>query len=39
MTRIRDGRTFAENNRGESVFYGPYKTPDENYNDWPEAVS
>ncbi|KAK1621744.1 hypothetical protein BDP81DRAFT_400907 [Colletotrichum phormii] len=37
VNRIRHGIAFAENDRGNTVFYGPYQTPDENYNDWPAA--
>lgn len=37
VTRIRDELPLAENNRGGQVLYGPYKTPDHNYNDWPTA--
>ncbi|KAK1657431.1 hypothetical protein BDP55DRAFT_699009 [Colletotrichum godetiae] len=37
VNRIRHSIAFAENNRGNKVFYGPYRTPDENYNDWPVA--
>ncbi|KAH8901377.1 FMN-linked oxidoreductase [Thozetella sp. PMI_491] len=35
ITRIQAGVPFAGNDRGESVNYGPYDSPDENYNDWP----
>lgn len=38
MTRIKHGIPFAGNDRGPTVFYGPYDSPDENYNDWPAAV-
>jgi len=37
ITRIKKGIPFAKNDRGDSVYYGPYRTPDENYNDWPTA--
>ncbi|TDZ15094.1 Flavin oxidoreductase hxnT [Colletotrichum orbiculare MAFF 240422] len=39
VSRIRRGIPFAGNDRGDAVYYGPYQTPDENYNDWPAAVS
>ncbi|KAI0131939.1 hypothetical protein BJ170DRAFT_679837 [Xylariales sp. AK1849] len=35
ITRIREGIPFATNDRGDVVYYGPYKSPNENYNDWP----
>ncbi|KAL4904753.1 hypothetical protein BDW74DRAFT_185346 [Aspergillus multicolor] len=38
VSRIEYGIPFAQNDRGSVVYYGPYKTPDENYNDWPAAV-
>ncbi|KAL0933850.1 nadh:flavin oxidoreductase nadh oxidase [Colletotrichum truncatum] len=38
VNRIRHGIAFAENDRGSNVFYGPYQTADENYNDWPAAM-
>ncbi|OJJ55009.1 hypothetical protein ASPSYDRAFT_93033 [Aspergillus sydowii CBS 593.65] len=38
ISRIRHGIPLAENDRGNNVHYGPYKTPDENYNDWPSAA-
>ncbi|KAH7112103.1 hypothetical protein B0J11DRAFT_542664 [Dendryphion nanum] len=37
ITRIRRNVPFATNSRGDHVLYGPYETPDENYNDWPSA--
>lgn len=37
ITRIKHGIPFARNDRGCTVFYGPYDSPDENYNDWPAA--
>ncbi|OJJ36097.1 hypothetical protein ASPWEDRAFT_111961 [Aspergillus wentii DTO 134E9] len=37
ITRIKNGLPFAVNDRGGMVNYGPYTTPDENYNDWPAA--
>ena len=37
VTRIRQGLAFANNDRGNEVFYGPYSVPEENYNDWPSA--
>ncbi|KAK5028951.1 hypothetical protein LTS07_006333 [Exophiala sideris] len=39
VTRIRKGVPFAKNDRGGSVYYGPYRTPDKNYNDWPSATA
>ncbi|GKZ21727.1 hypothetical protein AbraIFM66951_003797 [Aspergillus brasiliensis] len=38
ISRIRNGIPFAGNDRGGFVNYGPYKCPDENYNDWPHAT-
>ncbi|RDW63059.1 uncharacterized protein DSM5745_10170 [Aspergillus mulundensis] len=38
ISRIKHGIPFAHNDRGSVVHYGPYRTPDENYNDWPAAV-
>ncbi|KAI7773115.1 12-oxophytodienoate reductase [Diaporthe eres] len=38
ITRIKHVIPFARNDRGSSVFYGPYDKVDENYNDWPAAV-
>lgn len=38
ISRIRHGVPFSENDRGNDVYYGPYQTPDENYNDWPAAT-
>ena len=35
--RVKNGLPWAEDERGENVHYGPYETPDENYNDWPLA--
>ncbi|RAH76998.1 FMN-linked oxidoreductase [Aspergillus japonicus CBS 114.51] len=37
ISRIKNGIPFAHNDRGKTVHYGPYRTPDENYNDWPAA--
>lgn len=37
ITRIKHGIPFARNDRGSNVFYGPYNSPDENYNDWSAA--
>ncbi|WZH45741.1 uncharacterized protein QYS62_006809 [Fusarium acuminatum] len=37
VTRIQHGIPLATNDRGPTVHYGAYKTPDENYNDWPAA--
>ncbi|KAI1627834.1 hypothetical protein EDD37DRAFT_606620 [Exophiala viscosa] len=39
VNRIRKGVPFAKNDRDDSVYYGPYNTPDENYNDWPKATA
>ncbi|KEF59305.1 uncharacterized protein A1O9_04149 [Exophiala aquamarina CBS 119918] len=39
VTRIRKGVPFANNDRGDFVYYGPYRVPDENYNDWPVATA
>ncbi|KAH7014587.1 uncharacterized protein B0I36DRAFT_255799 [Microdochium trichocladiopsis] len=38
VARIRHGVPLATNGRGSSVAYGPFETPDENYNDWPVAT-
>ncbi|KAF6829018.1 hypothetical protein CMUS01_08347 [Colletotrichum musicola] len=38
VSRIRHGIPFAQNDRGNSVHYGPYTNPGENYNDWPVAT-
>lgn len=38
ISRIRHGIPFAQNDRGNAIFYGPYQTPDEGYNDWPAAA-
>lgn len=38
ISRIRHGIPFAENDRGNVIFYGPYQTPDEGYNDWPTGL-
>lgn len=35
---IKHAVPFAGNDRGPPVFYGPYDSPDENYNDWPAAA-
>ncbi|KAL4956374.1 hypothetical protein BDW69DRAFT_192499 [Aspergillus filifer] len=35
---IKHGVPFTANDRGNTVYYGPYATPDENYNDWPAAA-
>ncbi|KAF4332898.1 flavo nadh-dependent oxidoreductase [Fusarium beomiforme] len=37
VRRIRHGLPLAKNDRGSGVYYGPGRTPDENYNDWPAA--
>ncbi|RAH44903.1 FMN-linked oxidoreductase [Aspergillus brunneoviolaceus CBS 621.78] len=37
ISRIKNGIPFAQNDRGKNVHYGPYRAPDENYNDWPAA--
>ncbi|KFA56516.1 hypothetical protein S40293_01118 [Stachybotrys chartarum IBT 40293] len=37
ISRIRHNIPFAENDRGDNVFYGPYSAVDEHYNDWPAA--
>ncbi|KAH7024887.1 uncharacterized protein B0I36DRAFT_416721 [Microdochium trichocladiopsis] len=39
VVRVRDGIPLAENDRGSMVEYGPFKCPDENYNDWPVAAA
>ncbi|KAF4964265.1 hypothetical protein FSARC_7819 [Fusarium sarcochroum] len=39
VPRIAHGIPFAENDRGPTVYYGPGKTADENYNDWPAAAA
>ncbi|KAL4964204.1 uncharacterized protein BDV14DRAFT_209516 [Aspergillus stella-maris] len=39
ISRVKHGIPFAENDRGNTVYYGPYATPDENYNDWPAAAA
>lgn len=38
ISRIRHGIPFAENDRSNAIFYGPYQTSDEDYNDWPAAT-
>ncbi|KAL2826133.1 hypothetical protein BDW59DRAFT_161259 [Aspergillus cavernicola] len=38
VTRIKNGVPLAINDRGGDLYYGPYKTVDEGYNDWPCAV-
>ncbi|KAE8131452.1 hypothetical protein BDV38DRAFT_288698 [Aspergillus pseudotamarii] len=38
ISRIRHGIPLSGNTRDNTVHYGPYKTPDENYNDWPSAI-
>ncbi|KAI1243823.1 hypothetical protein MGN70_013689 [Eutypa lata] len=38
ISRIQHGIPFAQNDRGNDIYYGPYETPDENYNDWPAAT-
>ncbi|KAF5001080.1 hypothetical protein FGRMN_1274 [Fusarium graminum] len=35
VPRVKNGLTFAENDRGSKVYYGPGRTVDEFYNDWP----
>ncbi|KAI2784240.1 FMN-linked oxidoreductase [Daldinia loculata] len=35
ITRISQKKPFAVNDRGGFVNYGPYRTVDEFYNDWP----
>ncbi|EWY99859.1 hypothetical protein FOYG_03791 [Fusarium oxysporum NRRL 32931] len=37
VPRIIHGVPLANNDRGAWVYYGPGKTPDEGYNDWPVA--
>lgn len=34
VSRIKNNIPLALNDRGPTVYYGPFKTPDENYNDW-----
>lgn len=38
VARVRDDIPLTTNDRGSSVAYGPYESPDENYNDWPAAT-
>ncbi|KAH7134475.1 hypothetical protein B0J13DRAFT_506984 [Dactylonectria estremocensis] len=38
VTRIKHGIPFSTNDRGPTVFYGPGKDADENYNDWPASA-
>ncbi|KAM5345156.1 hypothetical protein ACJ41O_011018 [Fusarium nematophilum] len=38
VTRIKHDIPFSTNDRGPAVHYGPGKTADENYNDWPAAA-
>ncbi|KAH8767476.1 hypothetical protein F5883DRAFT_671114 [Diaporthe sp. PMI_573] len=38
ISRIKHGIPFAGNDRDATVFYGPFNSPDENYNDWPSAM-
>ncbi|KAF2994169.1 hypothetical protein E8E13_001221 [Curvularia kusanoi] len=38
VERVRNRIPLASNDRGGSVNYGPYKSVDENYNDWPMAT-
>ncbi|KAF4449506.1 putative NADPH2 dehydrogenase chain OYE2 [Fusarium austroafricanum] len=37
VSRIMHGIPLAHNDRGSTVYYGPGKTLDEDYNDWPAA--
>ncbi|KAI9147453.1 Aldolase-type TIM barrel [Paramyrothecium foliicola] len=37
ISRIKHGIPFAINDRGKNVNYGPFRDPNENYNDWPAA--
>ncbi|WQF84270.1 Putative NADH:flavin oxidoreductase/NADH oxidase, aldolase-type TIM barrel, oxidoreductase Oye [Colletotrichum destructivum] len=39
ISRIKNGIPFAQNTRGKAVHYGPYSDPNENYNDWPAALT
>ncbi|KAH6652253.1 hypothetical protein BKA67DRAFT_637862 [Truncatella angustata] len=39
VSRIKNNIPLALNDRGSTVHYGPYNTPDENYNDWPRAAA
>lgn len=39
ITRVKKRVPFATNDRGGRVNYGPYKHPNEFYNDWPCAAS
>jgi 2,4-dienoyl-CoA reductase-like NADH-dependent reductase (Old Yellow Enzyme family) len=38
ITRIEHSVPFAVNDKGGKVNYGPFRTPDEYYTDWPTAL-
>ncbi|RDW84087.1 Aldolase-type TIM barrel [Aspergillus mulundensis] len=38
VSRLKSGEAFAVNDRGGKVNYGPFETPDQDYNDWPRAT-
>ena len=38
IDRIANAVPFATNTRGKYVNYGPFKSPDEYYTDWPNAM-
>lgn len=39
VARIEKALPLAENDRGSHVHYGPFRCPEEDYTDWPRAVS
>ncbi|KAF2173452.1 hypothetical protein M409DRAFT_15734 [Zasmidium cellare ATCC 36951] len=39
VTRIEKGLPLAENDRGNHVHYGPFRSPEEDYIDWPASGS
>ncbi|CAG9993184.1 unnamed protein product [Clonostachys byssicola] len=39
ITRIKYGIPLAQNDRGDTVLYGPYTSPEQGYNDWPTAAA
>ncbi|KAL2832770.1 hypothetical protein BJY01DRAFT_253745 [Aspergillus pseudoustus] len=38
VSRLKKGVQLAGKDRGGWVYYGPYDTVDEGYNDWPAAT-
>ncbi|KAL4904128.1 hypothetical protein BDW74DRAFT_168566 [Aspergillus multicolor] len=39
VSRLKAGKDFAVNDRGKTVNYGPFESPDENYNNWLRATA